>query len=82
MKLTLIQQYQLKEWLCLLLVLHVQALLSGVLLQPIAILLSDPVERCRVTALQLLLDAAPHLAGVLRLCCCSYDHAYTHTCML
>jgi hypothetical protein len=48
----------------LLLVLPVQALLSGVLLQPIATLLSDPVERCRVTALQLLLDAAPHLAGV------------------
>lgn len=43
----------------------VQALLSGPLLQPIANLLLDPVERCRVTALQLLLDAAPQLAGAL-----------------
>lgn len=42
-----------------------QALLSGPLLQPVGNLLSDPVESCRATALQLLLDAAPQLAGAL-----------------
>jgi len=47
-------------------VLDVQALLSGSLLQPIGNLLSDPVEGCRASALQLLLDAAPQLAGALR----------------
>lgn len=46
----------------------VQALLSGQLLQPLANLLLDPVERCRVTALQLLLEATPQLAGVLASC--------------
>lgn len=40
-----------------------QALLSGPLLQPLANLLSDPVERCRVTGLTLLLDVAPLLSG-------------------
>jgi hypothetical protein len=45
-----------------------QALLSGQLLQPLANLLLDPVERCRVTALQLLLEATPQLAGVLASC--------------
>lgn len=45
--------------------LAVQALLSGQLLQPLANLLLDPVERCRVTALQLLLEATPQLAGGL-----------------
>jgi hypothetical protein len=40
-----------------------QALLSGPLLQPLATLLCDPMESCRAAALQLLLDAAPHLSG-------------------
>eukprot|EP00775_Hariotina_reticulata_P004966 gene4966-5207_t len=39
-----------------------QALLSGPLLQPLAALLADPLERCRLTALQLLLDAVPQIA--------------------
>jgi hypothetical protein len=44
-----------------------QALLAGPLLQPLVLLLSDPLERCRLTALQLLLEAAPLLsdAGAL-----------------
>lgn len=38
-----------------------QAMLCGPLLQPLLAMLHDPVERCRTTALQLLLDAAPQL---------------------
>ncbi|WIA11175.1 hypothetical protein OEZ85_011306 [Tetradesmus obliquus] len=39
-----------------------QALLAGPLLPPLVLLLSDPLERCRLTALQLLLEAAPLLS--------------------
>lgn len=39
-----------------------QALLAGPLLQPLVAMLSDPLERCRLSALQLLLDAGTQLA--------------------
>eukprot|EP00878_Enallax_costatus_P009185 GHUV01009602.1.p1 GENE.GHUV01009602.1~~GHUV01009602.1.p1 ORF type:complete len:225 (+),score=35.83 GHUV01009602.1:619-1293(+) len=44
-----------------------QALLGGPLLHPLATMLSDPLEKCRLTVLQLLLEAAPQLSdpGVL-----------------
>lgn len=40
-----------------------QALLAGPLLHPLITVMSDPLEKCRLTAVQLLCEAAPQLSG-------------------